>query len=277
MPKINERNALRNNIVHFKTEKSHVSADIRLETVIFAGIMRCGLFSYIGCAAMLLLGYLPVWADGGKTELLDMSPVAILLSENGAIPEEKVTISPDDTYIGAAPLEFRFVWRDEDSGGESDETVNLRYEWNFSRDAAFNDIFLTRFDAETIYSFQESGMFYVRLIITDIETEETNISGTFMIRITESELKVPNAFSPNGDGVNDVFRVKHKSLIRFNAYVFNRWGQELYRWGLQNIDAGWDGTAHGKNVPEGVYFIVVEAEGADGVNYKIKSDINILR
>ncbi len=35
---------------------------------------------------------------------------------------------------------------------------------------------------------------YVRLIITDIETEETNISGTFMIRITESELKVPNAF-----------------------------------------------------------------------------------
>lgn len=143
---------------------------------------------------MLLLGYLPVWADGGKTELLDMSPVAILLSENGAIPEEKVTISPDDTYTGAAPLEFRFVWRDEDSGGESDETVNLRYEWNFSRDAAFNDIFLTRFDAETIYSFQESGMFYVRLIITDIETEETNISGTFMIRITESELKVPNAF-----------------------------------------------------------------------------------
>lgn len=191
--------------------------------------------------------------------------------------KRKVTISPDDTYTGAAPLEFRFVWRDEDSGGESDETVNLRYEWNFSRDAAFNDIFLTRFDAETIYSFQESGMFYVRLIITDIETEETNISGTFMIRITESELKVPNAFSPNGDGVNDVFRVKHKSLVRFNAYIFNRWGQELYRWGLQNIDAGWDGTAHGKNVPEGVYFIVVEAEGADGVNYKIKSDINILR
>ena len=70
----------------------------------------------------------------------------------------------------------------------------------------------------------------------------------FMIRITESELKVPNAFSPNGDGVNDVFRVKHKSLVRFNAYVFNRWGQELYRWGLQNIDAGWDGTAHGKRM-----------------------------
>ena len=59
--------------------------------------------------------------------------------------------------------------------------------------------------------------------------------------------------------------------------MFSIVGDRSYRWGLQNIDAGWDGTAHGKNVPEGVYFIVVEAEGADGVNYKIKSDINILR
>ena len=84
--------------MHFKTEKSYVSADIRLETVIFAGIMRCGLFSYIGCAAMLLLGYLPVWADGGRIGLLEVSPVAILLSENGAAPEGNVSIFPDDTY-----------------------------------------------------------------------------------------------------------------------------------------------------------------------------------
>ena len=99
--------------MHFKTEKSYVSADIRWETVIFAGIMRCGLFSYIGCVAILLLGYLPVWADGGRTGLLAVSPVAILLSENGAASEENVSISPDDTYTGAAPLEFRFMWRDD--------------------------------------------------------------------------------------------------------------------------------------------------------------------
>lgn len=250
---------------------------IRSETVIFAVIMRCGLFLYIGSVAMLLLGYLPVWAEGTRMAMAGVSPVAVLLSENGAVPAEEVTIYPGDTYTGAAPLEFRFMWRDENTGEATEEAANLRYEWNFSRDAAFNDIFLTRFDAETIYSFRESGMFYVRLILTDIETEETVSSDAFMVRIAESELKVPNAFSPNGDGVNDVFRVKHKSLVRFTAYIFNRWGQELHRWGIQNIDAGWDGTAHGKAVPEGVYFIVVEAEGADGVNYKIKSDINILR
>ena len=133
------------------------------------------------------------------------------------------------------------------------------------------------YESETIYSFAESGQFFVRLIVTDTELEETLTSDVFMIQIAESELKVPNAFSPNGDGVNDVFKVSHKSLVRFQAYIFNRWGQELYRWNLSHIDDGWDGTAHGRQVPEGVYFIVVEAEGADGVKYNIKGDINILR
>ena len=264
--------------MHFKIEKITVYADIRLETLIFAGIMRCGLFLYIVCAVMLLFGSMPMWACGRKMGLSEISPVAILLSENGAIPEEETFVYPGDTYTGSAPLEFRFSSKGSaDTEDVSAVGENLRYEWNFSRDAFFNDIFLTRFDGETIYTFQETGLFYVRLITTDTETGNTEVSDAFVIRITESELEVPNAFSPNGDGVNDVFRVRHKSLVRFNAYVFNRWGQQLYHWGLQNIDAGWDGTAHGKKLPEGVYFIVIEAEGADGVNYNIKSDINILR
>ncbi len=129
--------------MHFKTEKSYVSADIPWETVIFCRYYACGLFSYIGCAAMLLLGYYRCGLTGKDRTVgyVSRGNLAFLKTEQFL---KKVTISPDDTYTGAAPLEFRFVWRDEDSGGESDETVNLRYEWNFSRDA-FNDIFLTRF------------------------------------------------------------------------------------------------------------------------------------
>lgn len=205
------------------------------------------------------------------TSVSGHSPVAVLLSENGQTPEEELLLQAGDEYTGSAPLEFRFA------AGESAVDGTYRYEWKFARDASFSDVFLNRFEAETIYSFREAGTFFVRLWITNQETEETEESDTFIIHIAESELTVPNAFSPNGDGINDVFKVKHKSLVRFNAYIFNRWGQEIYRWGLSNIDAGWDGTAHGKPVPEGVYFIVVEAEGADKVIYKKKSDINILR
>ena len=153
----------------------------------------------------------------------------------------------------------------------------MRFEWNFSEDANFTTIFLTRFDEETVYTFDKSGRFYVRLLMTNMETDNTDVSESFVIQIAESELKIPNAFSPNGDGINDVFKVTYKSLVKFEATVFNRWGQKMYHWGLVNIDDGWDGTAHGKQVPEGVYFIVVKAVGADGVVYNHRGDINILR
>lgn len=222
---------------------------------------------------MLQLGrILCVWWSLLAALGAEATPVAVLLSENGAAPTEEFVLSAGDEYTGAAPLEWRFM---ADESGESQP--NARYEWQFARDASFSDIFLTRFEAETIYSFTEAGTFFVRLLTTDQEMGDTTESDVFTVRVSESELKVPNAFSPNGDGVHDVFRVTHRSLVSFRATVFNRWGQELYSWNLSHIDAGWDGTAHGRPVPEGVYFIVVEAKGADGIDYRIKQDINILR
>ena len=215
------------------------------------------------CLFLSFLG----WA---LTLLPTVLPKAVLLSENNVTPENEQLLMPGEEYVGAAPLEFRFSL-------EMKSSDNYRYEWMFSRDASFSDVFLNRFEPETIYCFSESGTFFVKVLVTDTSSGGTYESDSFIIRIAESKLEVPNAFSPNGDGVNDVFKVTHKSLIKFNAYVFNRWGQELYRWGLGNIDVGWDGTSKGKQVPEGVYFIVIEAEGADKVVYRKKGDINVLR
>ena len=47
--------------------------------------------------------------------------------------------------------------------------------------------------------------------------------------------------------------------------------------GLSEIDGGWDGSYKGKQVKDGVYFVVIEAEGSDGIKYKHKGDITILR
>ena len=98
-----------------------------------------------------------------------------------------------------------------------------------------------------------------------------------LITISESSLRVPNAFSPNGDGINDILKVSYKSLVKFNAYIFNRWGQQVYEWGMNDIDGGWDGKFHGTDVKDGVYFIVVKAEGSDRVKYDIKQAVNLLR
>ena len=201
-----------------------------------------------------------------------LDPTATLILENGMAPEEPFEMSAGDTYTGSAPLEFLFS-----ANMTNEDDSSLRFEWNFSDRADFATSFLTRFDEETSYTFDKAGSYYIRLQVTYMDNETSDVSETFVVQVTESELKVPNAFSPNDDGINDVFHVAYKSLVKFEATVFNRWGRKLYHWNLANIDQGWDGTAHGKQVPDGVYYIVVKAVGADGVVYNHKGDINILR
>lgn len=201
----------------------------------------------------------------------DLDPVAVLLQENGTTPTDSVKLHGGDTYTGSAPLVFSF------QANIANPSSTLRYEWDFSTNSEFTETLLTRFDENTEYTFNEAGKFYIRLQVTNSETGETDVSDVITVTIAESDMKVPNAFSPNGDGVNDVFLITHKSLVSFHAVIFNRWGQQLYEFGLEDIDKGWDGTAHGKQMPVGVYFIVIEAKGADGVVWNKKSDINILR
>lgn len=88
---------------------------------------------------------------------------------------------------------------------------------------------------------------------------------------------MPNAFTPNGDGVNDVFRVKdgYQSIVQFHAAVFDRWGKKLYEW--SDPAGGWDGRSGGHDVPDGAYYLNLQARGADGRKYNIKKVINLLR
>lgn len=102
-------------------------------------------------------------------------------------------------------------------------------------------------------------------------------TGPMTVSISESKLEMPNAFSPNGDGINDIYKAKdgYQSLIEFHAYIFNRWGQKLYEW--TDPAGGWDGKYKGNDVKDGVYFVLVKAKGADGRKFNIKKDVNLLR
>ena len=64
-------------------------------------------------------------------------------------------------------------------------------------------------------------------------------------------------------------------MVEFKATIYNRWGQKLYEWTDPND--GWDGTFHGHPVKDGVYYVNVNAKGADGVKYHIRRDVNLLR
>lgn len=75
--------------------------------------------------------------------------------------------------------------------------------------------------------------------------------------VVDTLLWIPNAFSPNGDGENDVFRIFGKSIKTIDFQIFNRWGELVFFTNDPNI--GWDGTYKGEMMNPGAYVYVVKA------------------
>ena len=87
---------------------------------------------------------------------------------------------------------------------------------------------------------------------------------------------MPNAFTPNNDGLNDVFRVKYPfAVTHFHFLVTNRWGQTVFE--TNNIHNGWDGTFKGEPCPAGIYVWVISFTDIDNKDRQIKSTVTLLR
>ena len=95
-------------------------------------------------------------------------------------------------------------------------------------------------------------------------------------------LFVPNVFTPNGDGVNDVFTIYAGPDVRIikRFMIFDRWGElvhEATEFAPGSINAGWDGTFKGKQMNPGVFVYYVEAETVDGRTATRKGDVTLAR
>lgn len=94
--------------------------------------------------------------------------------------------------------------------------------------------------------------------------------------VDETIIVIPNAFSPNGDGVNDAWRIEITGLLYVNSLkVFNRWGQEVLN--TKQITTGWDGKINGKPLPVGTYYYILDGIGAFNKRVFQKGAVTILR
>lgn len=187
------------------------------------------------------------------------------------------------TFEGSAPLVGHFAANPKNVGAYSEN-----YEWHFYMDGEEDTPYLIRYEEVTEYTFTTAGAHHIVCYATFINGTDTvrydkaywsdnPDHSQIKVTIYESDLKMPNAFSPNSDGENKTYHAKdgYKSIVEFHAYIFNRWGQKLYEW---DDPAGeWDGTFNGKPVKEGVYYCLVKAKGADGRKFNIRTDVNLLR
>lgn len=92
-------------------------------------------------------------------------------------------------------------------------------------------------------------------------------------------LDVPNAFTPDGDGISDYFFPRQwlsRGVTNFKMLVFNRWGNEIFS--STNINGrGWDGKFNGVDQPQGVYVYLIEVTFKNGVSEKRQGNVTLLR
>ena len=90
------------------------------------------------------------------------------------------------------------------------------------------------------------------------------------------DIFVPNAFTPDGNGINDIFKVIGKNIKVAALYVFNRWGEKVFE--STNVNDGWDGTFKGKPSPAGVYTYTLQYFGGiDDKAKALKGSITLIR
>ncbi len=174
---------------------------------------------------------------------------------------------------GSAPVRILFT-------GYPTPTAVYR-KWEMATDPDFENVILQYNQDEVDYTFYDAGTYYIRYMVANDIGSCEYYGDSYTINVSESQLgsgprgDLPNAFSPDGDGINDVWKVSYKSLVEFHCWIYNRWGNLVYEY--TDPDGGWNGTYRGKLVDTGVYYYVVTALGSDGKKYRKRGDISILR
>jgi gliding motility-associated-like protein len=93
--------------------------------------------------------------------------------------------------------------------------------------------------------------------------------------LSADDVFVPNVFTPNGDGRNDILLVFGSAIASMEFHVFDQWGNEVFRSTDHTI--GWDGRYKGQRMPLGVYAFVLRAVLFDGKIISKKGSVNLLR
>jgi gliding motility-associated-like protein len=176
---------------------------------------------------------------------------------------DNVSASPEQGY---APLTVGFT------ASNSNDINSANYIWNFGNGTSLTST--NSAAANAIYS--SPGTYTVMLISQKGDCIDTTYK-TIKVELP-SKLEVPNVFTPNGDGSNDVFFLKVANMGEIHAIIFDRWGNKIYETTSSTGNISWDGkNLNGKDCAAGVYFYVITADGNDDKHYEQKGNVSIYR
>lgn len=173
-------------------------------------------------------------------------------------PEAEFDFDPRETTILNPEITFTNYSTDADF-----------YSWSFGDGA-------TSAQNNPIHTYETDGTYIITLIVRnnfgciDTAIERLLIEPQF-------NFYIPNAFTPDGNGDNDVFTAVGEEITEFDMQIYNRWGELIYE--TSSLEKGWNGSAKGgsETSMEGVYVYNIKLKDWQGVNHKFVGHVSLLK
>jgi gliding motility-associated-like protein len=124
-----------------------------------------------------------------------------------------------------------------------------------------------------VATLQNDQLYYLKVSTAD----GCIASDSVKIRVFNSPgVLVPNAFTPNHDGLNDLLRPRYNGIQHLDYFaVYDRWGQLVFE--TRDMNDGWDGNLHGQPLPAQTFAWIISAEDFNGRKCQLKGTTTIVR
>jgi gliding motility-associated-like protein len=178
-------------------------------------------------------------------------------SATAAVSVSQSTLLPDFTFSpngGTAPVTISF---------SNTSVNNAMNNWSFGNGSSSQNV-------SDNSSYTVPGIYSVTLVIANSDGCQASVTKT--LEVNDQQFLIPDAFTPNGDGKNDLFEIKGIERYPNNELqVFNRWGNLVYS--MKSYNNSWDGTPNAKSMgsgklPAGTYFYIFTLNDGSGQAFR---------
>ena len=127
-----------------------------------------------------------------------------------------------------------------------------------------------------LHTYQDTGTYCATLVVVDLHGCVDSVTQCLVVNPVFT-VYIPDAFTPNGDGINDVFMPKGSYVRNYEMYIYDRWGQQLFH--STDMNNGWNGTVdNGSRIcQEDIYVYLINITDSQGNNHSYSGKLNLLK
>jgi gliding motility-associated-like protein len=200
-----------------------------------------------------------LWNNGSAGNTITInSPGWYIASSSGPCGTET-----DSIYIGTSAPQASFSWTSNSTTAPAEiSLINTSQNFSNSEWTLDNQDIGNSIDATT--GISAPGTYLIGLTVTDLNGCTDEVKEYITLRCQEF-LYIPNSFTPNGDEINEEFKILITGHKKVEISIYNRWGERLYLSADESL--GWNGIYSGKKVPSGGYVYKVSGTWNSGSDF----------